>query len=243
MVMAAIDDQPGFRRRFIVTPEPGRVRTDLEDDYHCMSVTVHHDGTVANLIEPAMTRVPWTTCPGAEVQLVQTFTGVALADFAARGEKKANCTHLHDLAVLAAAHATDDAPIVFDVLASDPVDGVRCAEVRRNGETLFAWSLRGFTILAPPEQAGMRLDDLQPWLETLDPKLREAARLLRWGARMANGRIIPMARQSDATKMLAGRCYTFQPDIAPKAIRFDNIREFSDGTAEPLAERIAVLNK
>jgi hypothetical protein len=41
--------------------------------------------------------------------------------------------------------------------------------------------------------------------------------------------------------MLAGRCYTFQPDIAPKAIRLDNNREFSDGTAAPLAERIALL--
>jgi hypothetical protein len=60
---------------------------------------------------------------------------------------------------------------------------------------------------------------------------------------MANGRIIPMAKQSDATRMLAGRCYTFQPDIAPKAIRFDNMREFSDGTAEPLAERIALLKR
>ncbi|MFP5306390.1 MAG: DUF2889 domain-containing protein, partial [Gammaproteobacteria bacterium] len=99
------------------------VRSEVEDDYHCMRVTVRHDGMAATAVEGEVLRAPWTTCPGAAEQLRQTFSGVALRDFAARGEKQANCTHLHDLATLAAAHALDSAPLVYDILVSDPVDG------------------------------------------------------------------------------------------------------------------------
>ena len=84
----------------------------MEDDYHCMSVIVHHDGAVATTIESVMRRAPWTTCPGAPAQLAQTFTGVALNAFAARGEKQANCTHLHEpgCGVRSAAERGDIAP-------------------------------------------------------------------------------------------------------------------------------------
>src|SRR3546814_17138607 len=78
------------------------------DLYHCMRVTLHHDGMIATRIEPELLRAPWTTCPGASAQLVETFTGVALADFPARGDKPINCTHLHDLALLAAVHARSE---------------------------------------------------------------------------------------------------------------------------------------
>src|SRR3546814_19790750 len=79
----------------------------VEDDYHCMRVTLHHDGMIATRIEPELLRAPWTPCPGASAQLVETFTGVALADFPARGDKPINCTHLNDLALLAEVHAAD----------------------------------------------------------------------------------------------------------------------------------------
>src|SRR3546814_16346000 len=78
---------PGFWRRFRVTPGAGWVRSEVEDDYHCMRVTLHHDGMIATRIEPELLRAPWTTCPGASAQLVETFTGVALADFPARGDR------------------------------------------------------------------------------------------------------------------------------------------------------------
>ena len=74
--------------------------------------TVVHDGRTVRHVEPVMQRVPWTICPGAAAQLQRTFTGVAIADFAARGEKRENCTHLHDLAIWAAAHAFDGEPLV-----------------------------------------------------------------------------------------------------------------------------------
>ena len=228
-----LEELPGFRRRFRITPAPGRVQSEVEDDYHCMSVIVQHDGAIATGIEAEMRRVPWTTCPGAPEQLRQTFTGVALAAFAARGQKHANCTHLHDLAVLAAAHAFDAAPLVYDILVSDPVDGRRRAELRGGGNTILGWTEAGLRIIEPEELAGLRLDQLRPWIDGLDPRRQEAARLLRWGNMMANGRIIPLERQSDATRMPPG-CYTFQPHRAAQAKRVGVIRDFSGGAGQPL---------
>jgi hypothetical protein len=205
----------------------------VEDDYHCMSVIVYHDGVIATAVEPDMRRAPWTTCPGAPEQLKQTFTGIALKDFARRGEKLTNCTHLHDLAVLAAGHAFDPAQSVYDILVSDPVEGKRRAELRCNGKTLLGWTEASFVLVEPEEAAGMRLDNMRPWIDSLAPELQEPARLLRWGNMIANGRIIPLAQQSDATKMPPS-CYTFQPQRAVIATRVGLIKDFSDGAVQPL---------
>lgn len=228
-----LEQLPGFRRRFRITPRESCVQTEVEDDYHCMSVIVHHDGAVATAVEPDMRRVPWSTCPGAEEQLKKTFAGVPLKDFPIKGEKKINCTHLHDLAILAAAHAFDSTPSIYDILVSDPVDGERRAELRKDGETLLAWSEASFQLLAPAEVAGLNLMNIRTWLDTLDPIKREAAKLLQWGNMIANGRGIPLAQQSDATKM-PPNCFTFQPERAVVAKRIGTIRDFSDGSGEPL---------
>ena len=238
MQAAALDELPGFRRRFRVTPAAGCVRSEVEDDFHRMSVSLHHDGATVTAIEPLVIRAPWDTCPGAVEQLRQTFEGLALARFAERGNKFANCTHLYDLALLAAAHAFDDAPLAYDILVSDPVDGRRRAELRRDGATLFAWSDARLVLVEPPELAGLRLDQLGTWIGTLEPALREPARLLRWGNMIANGRVIPLEKQSDASRMPA-TCYTFQPQRAAVARRIGAIRDFSRGTRQLLEAREA----
>src|SRR5271154_6576741 len=160
-----LDRLPGFRRRLRVTPRAGSVCSELEDDYHRMSVRLDHDGRTVRHIEPVMQRVPWTICPGAAAQLQRTFTGVALADFAARGEKRENCTHLHDLAILAAAHAADHSPLLYDILVSDPIEERRRVELRRNGAVVLGWTDQQFVIIEPAELAGRRLDKLRPWIE------------------------------------------------------------------------------
>jgi hypothetical protein len=224
---------PGFRRRFIVTPGADRVTAAVEDDYHCMAVTLLHDGTVVAAVESVMERAPWTTCPGAPAVLAATFAGVALAEVAARGQKQANCTHLHDLALLAAAHAGDPAPTRYDILACDPIDGLVAAEIRRDGSTLLRIEHRDDLITTPAEVAGISVFKLRGWIETLDGDAREAARLLQWGTILAHGRITPMERQSDASRMPAN-CYTFQPERKGEARRIGRIIDFSRGPAEPL---------
>ena len=141
-----------------------------------MSVTLNHDGRTVSHIEPVMQRVPWTICPGAAAQLQRTFTGVALADFAARGEKRENCTHLHDLAILAAAHAFDGAPLVYDILVSDPIAGRRRAEMRRNGATMLAWSDEKNCIVEPAELDVARSSVLVVRPFELVPQLQQLAR-------------------------------------------------------------------
>jgi hypothetical protein len=181
-----------------------------------------------------MRRAPWTTCPGALAQLSDTFAGAALADFPARGDKQANCTHLYDLALLGAAHAGDKTSTVFDILVSDVREERRRAELRRNGETILSWVESGFRIEEPEELAGENLWDLRAWLATQEPAAREAARLLRWGNMLANGRSIPLSEQSDASKM-PPNCYTFQPQQAQVAQRVGEIKDFGPGGEEPLA--------
>lgn len=231
--MSALDRMPGFRRRFRVTTGDGWSRSEVEDDYHCMSVTLRHAQGVVHAVEPVLLRAPWTTCPGAVEQLGQTFEGVQLDGFFARGDKTQNCTHLHDLALLAAAHARDSDTLVYDILVSDPVSGRREVELRRNGAPLLGWIEQDQRIVEPAELTGRRLDQLKPWIDSLDPQRQEAARLLRWGAILAHGRIIPMERQSNAMRM-PPNCYSFQPQRAIHAQRVGIIRDFSTGTAQPL---------
>lgn len=231
--MDAIDHSPGFRRRVRVTAGAGWVCSELEDDYHCMAVTLRHAQGIVHAVEPVLQRAPWTTCPGAVDQLQATFGGQALQAFAARGDKTQNCTHLHDLALLAAAHAQRAEPLVYDIRVSDPVAGRRAAEILRDGQRLLGWIEQDGCIAEPAALEGLRLDQLKPWIDRLEPPLQEAARLLRWGAVIAHGRVIPMDRQSDARRM-PPNCYSFQPKRAAVARRVGEVRDFSQGTAQPL---------
>ncbi|HEY6130869.1 MAG TPA: hypothetical protein VIV27_02565 [Halioglobus sp.] len=212
---------------------PGCVRSAVEDDFHCMRVTLHHDKTTANSVKADLVRAPWSTCPGAVAKCETTFTGIALADFPAQKVKSTNCTHLYDLALLAAAHALDDTPLVYVVFVSDPIAGERSAQLCRNGKPVLAWSDENYRITGPAELAGMKLNAMRTWIESLDPVQQEAARILSWVSLIAHGRTIPMDKQSDASRMPPS-CYTFQPEQASRAVRIGGTRDFSDGTVQPL---------
>lgn len=240
MAKPVLDELPGFRRRFRITPEPRRISCEVEDDYHCMMVVVNHDGESVTSIEPTMRRAPWTTCPGAEAQLQSTFNGVALAEIARRGEKRSNCTHLYDLTLLAARHAAATKTVIYDILVSDPIDDKRLAEIRKNGETVMEWTESGFKIVSPPALQGTPLFDMREWISGLDAERQEYAKLLQWGTMLANGRSIPLENQSDATKM-PPNCYTFQPERAKTAKRVGEIRDFSAEKSNPLEDYQAFL--
>ena len=225
--------RPGYRRRIEILPEHGAVLAMLEDDLHAMAVRLRHAAGQVLAVEPVMIRAPWNTCPGALAQLQQTFTGKPLAEVTARQEKRQNCTHLHDLAVLAAAHARDAEATRFDLAASDPVDGERSLEIRRNGETVWHWVERDEVLVAPAGVAGMTLLTLRDWIASLSGAEQEAARLLQWGGLVAHGRTLPPERQNRAD-VLPASCYTLQPERAAVAERIGLVRDFSSGAAEPL---------
>jgi len=235
------DMQPGYRRRIRIEPGAGHVRALLEDDFHSMAVTLHIAEGIVTAVEPEVERAPWTTCPGAEAQLRQTFTGLPLAEVTARRDKKSNCTHLHDIAVLAAAHASDEANTSYDFFASDPVDGVRILELLRGGELLLRWREHNGVLEHPTDLAGRTLPTLRDWIAGLPVTEQEPARLLQWASMVAHGRLIPMDQQSTASALPAN-CYTLQPERAAVALRVGRVFDFSDGSRVPLAvfdERIA----
>lgn len=228
-------DLPGFRRRIRVVPEPGRVTSDLEDDYHCMGIVLHHAGGIATGVEAVMHRVPWTTCPGALDMVKRTFTGAPLDRFMRRGAKLSNCTHLYDLALLAAAHAGAAGALQYDILVSDPVEGTVQAELRLNGETMLEWVLEKGLFQVPAALTGLRLDQISPWIAALEAGWQEAARLLRWGAILAHGRVTAFEKRSDKSRLPLGQCHTFQPENAPHARYITGtVRDFSGSGVEPL---------
>ncbi len=234
-LQAPIETLPGFRRRILIEPAPGRVTAELEDDYHRMTVEIAHQGGIATAVSGAMARAPWTTCPGAELQLSRSFAGRPLAEFGAVGERDENCTHLHDLALLAAAHAADATPTVIDILVSDVVDGARQAELRRNGAAVMRWRIERDLVVEPDAIAGCGLHQLRDWIAGLDGDAKEAARLLRWGVMLARGR--EMVIEKETRQLPQGRCYTFQPDRFAVAERSGAILDLSGPNAGPLADR------
>ena len=234
---------PAFRRRILIEPSPGVVTAELEDDWHRMVVTLtHRDGIVLD-VASEMKRWPWTTCRGAIAQLAETFKGCLLDEVARRGERTQNCTHLHDLALFAAAHARGTASVAYDVTVTDPVDGRRVAELLRNGALMFSWSQENDAFVAPSGLAGLRLSELGEWISTLDRDRREGARILRWATIMAYGRAMDIPEGLSATTFPTGACYTFQPEQAQDAIRRPDVpRDLSQDGAVPLADRARIFD-
>ena len=230
-----IDAIPGFRRRFRVLPGEGCVTSQLEDDFHGMIVTLRHVGGRISAVEASMPRNPWNTCLGAIDVVRATFEGARLADAARTGDKRANCTHLYDLAVLAARHAGISRPLTYDILVGDPVEGVIACELRKDGAAVLSWTLRGGVIEGDAEPGGRALFDLRDWIATLDGEAREDARMLQWGSIMAHGRTMPLAERSDATRLPAN-CYTLQPEHKDKATRIGREFDFSMSGRELLGE-------
>jgi hypothetical protein len=240
MTVRAADDVatlPGYRRVLRVEPEQGAVLAMLEDDLHCMAVCLRHDGERVLAVEPLMERVPWTVCPGAVEVLTRTFTGVPLQEVTARRDKQANCTHLHDLAVIGAAHALDRAPLEYHIFVSDPRDvggkAERLLEIRRDGRTLHRWVEQDGRLVEPAAIAGLSALTLRDWIATLDGETQEAARLLQWASLVAHGRGMTDDQRRQSLAMRPS-CFTMQPERVERARMANGIHDFSAGGRQPL---------
>ncbi len=226
---------PGYRRRILIEPRQGAVAAMLEDDMHCLAVVLRHDGERVTAVEPDTARMPWNTCPGAAAKLVETFEGQPLSEVTARRDKKQNCTHLHDLAVLAAVHAHDGAPLEYRIRASDPVAGRRVLELDGSDGRQLRWEEQDGLLTVPESAAGQHVMMLRDWIAALPEEEREAARLLQWASLVAHGRTMPLEEQSNAAA-LPPNCYTFQPERAIHADRVGERLDFNGGAREPLEE-------
>lgn len=231
----------GYRRLIRVEPGEGRVRAALEDDIHAMAVTLRHADGVVQAAEPEMARVPWTTCPGAAQVLADTFTGTPLAQVTARRERQANCTHLHDLAILAAAHAAHPAACEYAIAVSDPQAGERILEIHRDGALLHRWTEKDGIFTAPGAIEGQSLMTLRHWIGALCGTAQEAARLLQWAGLVAHGRTLSDERKH-AALFTHPSCFTMQPGRAENARPASPMLDFSSGERTPLSADNSSIN-
>lgn len=230
---------PGVRRRTLVVPGEGRVRAEIEDDFHHFTVEILHDGErILDVVADAI-RFPWSTCDMAALFLADRLKGTPLADAASFDDQFSHCTHLFDLALLAATHALDAGPSLFSMFVSDAVDNRQRAELRRNGELVLAWDLEGSIIVAPTAPAGESLRRLREWLPTLTAELREPAKLLRRAVFISSARPLSFdgIANAAAVRGQVGACFTFQPERAVNSHRTANSRRDFTGGEGPLAHR------
>jgi hypothetical protein len=227
----------GYRRRIRIEPQPGRVSAWLEDDFHHFGVDLVHDGEVVTEVVTHAPRFPWSTCPAAGAHLVARFRAAALASFGAEEDQRQHCTHLYDLAMAAARHALDAAPLVYDVSVNEAAEGGPLAELAVNGVPTLKWRVG-----AEGERDGIPGGDmaaLARWTRALPAELAEAGMMFRRAAPISGGRRVDIEGYRTAAEVgPKGVCYTFQPERAASSARIIGaIRDFSDGPEGMLRER------
>jgi len=244
-----------YRRRIVLEADAsarlgangrgGRVRGELADDFHHFGVDLTHDGDVAVVVAGEDVRVPWTTCPGAVAPLRRMEgapLSMALPALLRYTDSRAQCTHLHDLACLAIAHAArlgagGRPGRRYDASIPDRVDGVATVELARDGETLLRWQVDASSVIesTPGTFAGLRLAGASFYRfcsEQLDAELAEAAWVLQRAVFIGLGRRHDFERihaASSFAPIVGAACHTFDPERVADAKRvYGSLRDFSE---------------
>jgi hypothetical protein len=239
--------RPGiYRRRLRIETGPGWARAELEDDPHRYGLTLRHDGTHITAIEGRALRTPWTACREA-LGVLDRLLGMALSPDPQQVYRQANgreqCTHLFDLAGLAAAHvarAIGKREYEAEVPCHDP-GARREAVLRVDGHEALRWTLQRNTIVGPAPFSGQELGGMMPWVKArfIDRDRFEAVLVLRRAVFVAGNRFFDldrMARASDSGHVL-GACYVFRPGVVERASRSEGAtRDFTDPSALLLAD-------
>lgn len=223
----------GFVRRVVIEPASTIVSAHLEDDMHCMSVSLHHEGGRIVDVTAITHRAPWTTCPQAVTVLKNQFIDGRIEDIAGARGKRHHCTHLWDLAQFAAYFCDRDKSIFIDMSVTDPVQGVREGALWFDGQQRLLWKECDLKMLEPAAVAGLGLFEMTSWLDGQDGEAAVLGRMLRWVMIVAKGRTMPLEAQSDATRM-PPNCYSFQPQQSGQATRIVNLKNFSKFGEQPL---------
>ena len=172
-----------------------------------------------------------------------SWRSTAVGDYA---EARQNCTHMFDLAGLVVAHATRPERVrQYDFEVTDrsgsPAEGD--ARAWRDSELVLAWHLADDEIAAPAEWVGAPIHNkFLAWAEAnLDPDEAEAAIALKRIVNISHGRVVidldELEHADEVGVTMHQRCHTFQPDVAPVAIRNrGSARDFTDHPEVLLAD-------
>lgn len=234
-----------YRRRIrLVARTPDTVEAGIEDDFHHFRITLRHDGAhVRALAAVQAIRIPWTTCGDAGAQL-QMLEGMPLErSCLAVGRWTSphqQCTHMFDLAGLAAAHAYRrviessahsrqyDAEVPYGFDRGERKD----VQLWRDGTSILTWTLEGDRVVAPSPFSDVPFTGgFFRWAATsLPPDDAEGAIVLRRACTIGMGRGMDQDAWSTAADVSAGPtgvCYSQQPERRGVALRVrGNIRDF-----------------
>lgn len=244
----AEERNPGFgagalRRRIRLVAAPGAVRAGIEDAYHSFRLVLRHDGARILALEPGFRRVPLTTCPGAGAPL-QRFIGTALdtpgAELVAREDPRGHCTHLHDLTILAMAHARRGGARQYDVAVPDEADGPVWSTLHRDGVEVLRWRTLDARIVEPgPLEGRPLLRGFARWATaTFDGDALEAAFVLHKGYFVSRAR--PWNVEASAGRPVAhhtimrGACFSYSEPQMSVAIRNTGTSIDTSDAATPL---------
>jgi len=235
-----------FRRHIRLSAEGNSVAGALEDDFHCVSVRLEHDGTTVTACSGETQRIPWTTCPGAAAEL-ERFRGMrldhSLLASARHSDPRLHCTHLFDVASLLVTHAAAGrGQRLYRIAIPERRDGRTTATLIRDGEEVLCWLLHNEAIEDPVPFAGRTLvgGGFARWAETeFDLELAEAAIVLRRACLISLGRGFPLDQipfASDLGERTAGTCYSFAPERSSDGRRIvGSTLDFSDREDQLLA--------
>ncbi len=239
--------RPGiYRRRLRVETGPGRARAELEDDPHRYGLTLRHDGERITSIDGRALRTPWSAC-GEAVALLDRAVGAELSPDPQALYRHTNgreqCTHLFDLAGLAASHAARGVALReydIEVPCMDP-GARRDAVLRVDRREVLRWTLQHNTILAPELFAGQDVGALMGWSKTrfVDRDRFEAVWVLRRAVFVAGNRFFDLDRMARATDTghVLGSCHVFSEGVAQRALRTPGAtRDFSDASTPMLTD-------
>ena len=229
---------PGLWRRILLQPgtdeRGGWIGGALEDDMHRFHMRFDHKDGRITAVKAEAVRHPWSECPGAAPHIAGEITGELLGEVANRDPFQ-HCTHLYDLAVLMAAHATDTEPTRFDMRVADRVEGRTTATLEKNGVELVRWQLDDTAISGAEPWDGKDLRQLSKWKRDLSPDLAELAMVLRRAIFVSGARqFVPPSDRADSSHR-QGVCFNYQPPQVERSVRRkDWRRDFSESGLEPL---------
>lgn len=216
-----------YRRRIEVVPLGDVVEAAMEDYIHHFGVRLAHDGERITEATATGVRVPWTTCPVGAAGIAE-IAGTPLAEATVvdrwLDDRASQCVHTVDLATVAAAHATDVAPLVYEIGVELAAFTERRAVLRRDGDVVLDWTVEGNDVVGGGPQAGMSLARaaFANWLTTrVVPDDREPFVVLRRACTIAMGRYMDLDTVAVAGDIHPGddSCHTYRSEVAAIAAR------------------------
>jgi hypothetical protein len=233
----------------LTTPAPGRVCLAMEDTFHAFQITLTHEGGTVSSVVGRWERHPLTSCAGAGEalqQMVGTPLSDSLAAITSRTDARQQCTHMYDMACLAALHAHQGRPdLRFDVLVpdADTFDGAVTATLSTNGQPQLSLTISSDWQIAEP--AALRgvsvLKGFMKWVGAhLPAEDYPLYFMLQKALFVSGGQRLDLGAMDDQPGHLsgppAGTCFGSQPERYADARRAGPPRRFDRSNAHEVLQ-------